>query len=110
MESTIVAYLGIVLVMSVVCFAAYGWDKRQAMTNGRRVPERTLHTLAFLDGWPGAWMGQQRFRHKTKKLSFLIVFWCVAVLHVAIVGSVAYAVYGSPFAEAGSRARPIGSG
>jgi len=55
-------------------------------------------------------MGQRRFRHKTKKLSFLIVFWCVAVLHVVIVGSVAYAVYGSPFAEAESRARPIGAG
>jgi uncharacterized membrane protein YsdA (DUF1294 family) len=100
MPSTIVIYLVGVLVMSGVTFAAYGWDKRQAVAGGRRLPERTLHLLAFLGGWPGAWMGQRRFRHKTKKLSFLIVFWCVAVLHVAIVGSVAYVVYGSPFAEA----------
>jgi len=110
MASTIVVYLGIVLVMSGVCFAVYGWDKRRAATGGRRVPERTLHILAFLGGWPGAWMGQRHFRHKTKKLSFLIVFWCVALLHVAIVGWAAYAVYGSPFAEAESRAQPIGGG
>ena len=108
MVSTMVVYLVCVLVMSGICFAAYGWDKRQAVVGGRRVPERTLHILAFLGGWPGAWMGQQRFRHKTKKLSFLIVFWCVAGLHVAIVGSVAYTVYGSPFADAESRGRSIG--
>lgn len=75
MDSAIMVYLGIVLVMSAACLAAYGWDKRQAVINGRRVPERTLHILAFLGGWPGAWMGQRHFRHKTKKLSFLIVFW-----------------------------------
>ena len=57
-----------------------------------RIPERTLHLLAFLGGWPGALLGQRFFRHKTKKLSFLIAFWAVVALHVAIVGSVAYAI------------------
>jgi uncharacterized membrane protein YsdA (DUF1294 family) len=83
----LVVYLVGVLVISGVTFAAYGWDKRQAVVGGWRVPERALHILAFLGGWPGAWIGQRRFRHKTKKLSFLIVFWCVAVLHVVIVGA-----------------------
>ena len=85
-------YLGIVLVMSLACFVAYGWDKRRAANGGRRVPESTLQLLAFFGGWPGALIGQRHFRHKTKKLSFLIVFWAVVVVHVAIVGSVAYAV------------------
>lgn len=90
MINAIVIYLGIVLVMSVICFAAYGLDKRQAINGGRRVSERTLQILAFLGGWPGALLGQRQFRHKTKKLSFLIVFWFVVVLHVAIVCSTAY--------------------
>ena len=108
MPSMLVVYLVGVLVMSGVTFAAYGWDKRQAVIGSRRLPERALHILAFLGGWPGAWIGQRQFRHKTKKLSFLIVFWCVAVLHVAIVGSIAYVVYGSPLAEAESRTRSRG--
>lgn len=89
-------YLGIVLVMSLACFFAYGWDKGCAANGSRRVPEQTLHTLALLGGWPGALVGQRYFRHKTKKLSFLIVFWCVVVLHVAIVGTAAYVFFGNP--------------
>jgi uncharacterized membrane protein YsdA (DUF1294 family) len=90
-----VAYLSLVAVMSCVCFVVYGVDKRQAAIDGRRVPERTLHLLAFLGGWPGALLGQRQFRHKTKKMSFLIVFWLIVVLHVVIVCAVAYAVFGS---------------
>ena len=86
------AYLIVVVVMSVACFIAYGLDKRQARNGGRRVSERTLHLLAFLGGWPGAMIGQRQFRHKTQKVTFRIVFWIVFVLHVGIVGAVAYAL------------------
>ena len=110
MTPALVIYLGIVLLVSLICFVVYGWDKRQAINDGRRVPERTLHLLAFLGGWPGALFGQWHFRHKTNKLSFLIVFWLVVVLHVAIVGLVVYAVHGSSLAEAGGSPRPIGKG
>ena len=92
-------YLSIVLVMSLACFVAYGWDKGLAANGSRRVPEQTLHTLALLGGWPGALVGQRYFRHKTRKLSFLIVFWCVVVLHVAIVGTAAYVFFGNPLQE-----------
>lgn len=87
MMIAIAIYLVIVLVMSLACFVAYGRDKRSAANGSRRIPEQTLHTLALLGGWPGALLGQRHFRHKTKKLSFLIVFWCVVVLHIAIVGT-----------------------
>lgn len=78
--------------MSIVCFAIYGLDKRRAGNGGRRFSERTLHLLAFLGGWPGALLGQRQFRHKTRKVPFLIVFWALVVLHIAIVGAVAYTV------------------
>ena len=93
MVPALIAYLGLVLAMSIACFTAYGWDKRRAANGGRRIPERTLQLLAFAGGWPGGLLGQRRFRHKTKKLRFLIVFWTVAVLHIAVVGSVAYAIF-----------------
>jgi uncharacterized membrane protein YsdA (DUF1294 family) len=85
-------YMIVVVVMSLVCFIAYGIDKRQAANGGRRVSEPTLHLMAFLGGWPGALMGQRQFRHKTQKATFRIVFWIVVVLHVGIVGAVTYAL------------------
>jgi uncharacterized membrane protein YsdA (DUF1294 family) len=100
-------YLGLVAVMSLASLAVYGIDKRRAGNGGRRVPERTLHIMAFLGGWPGALLAQRQFRHKTQKMSFLIAFWAVVVLHVVLVGAVAYAIYGTPLAESGSISRPI---
>jgi len=96
MMNAIVIYLSLDFVMSVVCFTAYGLDKRRAANGSRRIPEQTLQIMALLGGWPGALLGQRKFRHKTKKLSFLIVFWCVVVLHIAIVGSAAYKFFGNP--------------
>jgi uncharacterized membrane protein YsdA (DUF1294 family) len=83
-------YASIVIVMSIVCFAAYGLDKRRAMRGGRRISERTLQLLALLGGWPGAIVAQRHFRRKTIKLSFMLMFWLVVTLHIAIIGAAAY--------------------
>lgn len=93
MTYLIFGYLVLVLVMSLVCFVLYGVDKRRAGRGGRRVPEQTLHLLALAGGWPGAFLGQRHFRHKTKKVPFLIVFWIVVVAHIAIVSAAAYLLF-----------------
>lgn len=107
MKTAVVAYLSLVAVTSCASFIAYWLDKRRAVGGGRRMPERTLHLLAFLGGWPGALLAQRQFRHKTKKVSFRIMFWVVVVLHVGFVGTVAYAVFGSPRADLGGHTTPI---
>ena len=61
----------------------YGHDKRQAVVGGTRVPELALHTAALLGGSPGALLGQQLFRHKTRKLRFQMVFAAIVLLQVA---------------------------
>ncbi|MES2791386.1 MAG: DUF1294 domain-containing protein [Planctomycetota bacterium] len=94
MMTGVLVYLSVVAVMSLICFITYGFDKRRAVRGGRRVPERTLHIMALLGGWPGAMFGQKQFRHKTQKLSFRIVFWLVVFLHIGIVGAVTYAMAG----------------
>ena len=81
----VLGYPVLVVVMSVVAFLMYGWDKRQAKTKGWRVSEKQLHTLAFLGGWPGAMLGRTYFRHKTQKNEFKIMTWLAAGLHVALV-------------------------
>jgi uncharacterized membrane protein YsdA (DUF1294 family)/cold shock CspA family protein len=73
-------YLG----MSAICFAAYGIDKRAAVARTWRIPESSLLLAGMLGGWPGAIVGQQVFRHKTKKSAFRAAFWTSVVLNVIV--------------------------
>ena len=90
MKQIAVTYLVVVLVLSLVAFVFYGFDKRRARKDGRRVPEKTLHLIALFGGWPGALIGQRVFRHKTQKLSYRIVFWLCVMLHLAVVAGAVY--------------------
>ncbi len=84
-------WLILIVPLSVVAFALYGWDKRQAKLDRWRVPEKTLHGVAVIGGWPGAFAGQQFFRHKTRKTSFQVTFWVTVVGHLAML----WCLYGS---------------
>lgn len=68
--------------LSLWCFAAYWYDKRQAQSGGWRTPESTLHTLALLGGWPGALLAQQWLRHKSSKPEFRRFFWATVGLNM----------------------------
>lgn len=67
--------------MSLLTLALYGYDKKQARHQGQRTPEKILHAAELLGGWPGALVGQQVFRHKTRKVSYQWVFWLIVMLH-----------------------------
>ena len=69
--------------MSVVTFCAYGIDKWKAQRDKRRISERALHLLELFGGWPGAIAGQVVFHHKSRKLSYQVVFWGIVVVHLA---------------------------
>ncbi len=69
--------------LSLLCFALYYRDKRAASRGGWRTPEKTLHLVALLGGWPGAILGQQLLRHKTQKRSFRLVFWLTVLANVS---------------------------
>ncbi|QKS81174.1 MULTISPECIES: DUF1294 domain-containing protein [Pseudomonas] len=68
-------------VVSVVAFLLYWSDKRKARTDAWRTPENVLHAVELAGGWPGALLAQQLFRHKTRKVSFQMVFWFIVMLH-----------------------------
>ncbi|MBX7246911.1 MAG: DUF1294 domain-containing protein [Candidatus Sumerlaeaceae bacterium] len=70
-------YLG----ASVVCYLTYAGDKAAAEEKAWRTPEKTLHALSLVGGWPGAIMAQQTLRHKTVKEEFRIVFWMTVILN-----------------------------
>ncbi|MBV6823027.1 DUF1294 domain-containing protein [Pseudomonas sp. PD9R] len=68
-------------IVSVLAFFLYWSDKRKARADDWRTPENVLHALEFAGGWPGALLAQQVFRHKTRKVSFQLVFWLIVLLH-----------------------------
>lgn len=73
------------LVGSPITFVAYGIDKKAAKSNRRRIPEHILHSLELLGGWPGALIAQQHFHHKSRKLSYQIVFWLCVIINCGVI-------------------------
>jgi uncharacterized membrane protein YsdA (DUF1294 family) len=72
------------IVINVVTFGYYGYDKGRANSANSRVPEVVLHGLAAAGGSVAAYAAMRVFRHKTIKGRFRILFWCIVVLQVAL--------------------------
>ena len=74
--------------INAVTMLLYGFDKRQAIAGGARVPELILHLTALAGGSPGALLAQILFRHKTRKFKFRAVF--VGILGVQVLAAMGY--------------------
>lgn len=68
-------------IVSVLAFFLFWSDKRKARTERWRTPENVLHAVELAGGWPGALVAQQLFRHKTRKVSYQVLFWAIVLLH-----------------------------
>jgi uncharacterized membrane protein YsdA (DUF1294 family) len=68
-------------VVSLLAFLLYWSDKRKARDDHWRTPENVLHAVELAGGWPGALLAQQLFRHKTRKISYQLLFWIIVLLH-----------------------------
>ncbi len=69
-------------ILNVIAFAMYGSDKRKAIRDTHRTPEKALLTVSLFAPW-GAIPGMNVFRHKTRKPKFKLVY-LFAVIHVII--------------------------
>lgn len=72
----------IYFVMSLITFIAYAMDKSAAEKGRWRTKESTLHLFSLMCGWPGAYFGQTKFRHKSSKLEFKNVYWVTVFLNI----------------------------
>lgn len=77
----LVCYL---LVVNLITFFLYGIDKKKAIRNRWRIPEKTLLGMALIGGSIGALSGMQVFRHKTKHWKFRICVPLFLVVHVVL--------------------------
>jgi uncharacterized membrane protein YsdA (DUF1294 family) len=81
MIQTIIKIL--LLILNVASLVAFGVDKLNSKRRGYRIPESRLLLLAFFGPF-GALAGMLLFRHKTRKIKFILVP-LFAVLQVAVV-------------------------
>lgn len=72
------------LTLSLPTLLLYGWDKRQSMRHGRRIPEKWLHLCELAGGWPGALIGQQWLHHKCSKAAYQWRYWLIVLIHWAL--------------------------
>jgi uncharacterized membrane protein YsdA (DUF1294 family)/cold shock CspA family protein len=70
--------------MSGLTYLWYWHDKSAAQYKRGRTPEKHLHMLALLCGWPGALLAQSILRHKNRKAPFQRVFWLTVVINVTV--------------------------
>lgn len=72
------------LVLNLLLGGLMGLDKLKAQKDWRRIPEKNLLIIGLLAGGVGGLIGQQLFRHKTRKPLFWLVFVLSFFLHLAL--------------------------
>lgn len=73
------------IVINLVAFLAMWLDKTKAKKGEWRIPEETLFLFCFMGGVIGGMAGMYTFRHKTRKIKFVIGFPLILVLYILIV-------------------------
>jgi uncharacterized membrane protein YsdA (DUF1294 family) len=73
------------LLLNLLTFLIWGFDKWRAQHQRWRVSERVLFSLILIGGGLGALLGMQVFRHKTRKTRFWVAAVLGCILHGALI-------------------------
>lgn len=84
-KDMIILVVTLVAMYNLIVFCVYGYDKRCAIKDKWRVPEKVLIGLAFLGGSVGAYLGMTVFRHKTKHAKFTVLVPLFLLIHIVLV-------------------------
>ena len=74
-----------ILLINVITFAVFGIDKFKAIKHKWRVKEAVLFGLSLMGGSLGGLLAMYLFRHKTRKLIFVIGIPLILILQMALV-------------------------
>ena len=67
-------------------------DKKKAINRKRRIPEKTLMTVAVIGGSLGSLIGMYTFHHKTRKNKFKLGIPAALFVQVCLIIYLIYAV------------------
>lgn len=71
--------------LNIILFVSMGIDKYKAIKNKMRIPEATLFIMALLGGALGGLFGMYIYKHKTKKISFHLIYGIALIIHVLLI-------------------------
>ena len=77
-------FLLYLLLINAAAFILMLVDKRKAIKNRWRIPERTLILSALFGGSIGALLGMYTFRHKTKHLKFTLGIPAILIAQISL--------------------------
>lgn len=75
----------VILIVNIISFGIFGYDKFLAKRHRRRISENMLLTSTFFAGTVGAALGMLVFRHKISKKSFLLKFGLIVVIQAILI-------------------------
>ena len=78
-------FIGILIYLLIVNLAGFlsmFIDKRRAIKNKWRIPEKTLFLIAIIGGSIGSIMGMKKFRHKTHHIQFKFGMPAILIMQI----------------------------
>ena len=72
------------ILITVITFLCFGYDKELARKDKWRIPERTLFLLVLFGGTIGGLGAMHVFRHKIKKTSFILIIYGILILQLTL--------------------------
>ncbi|OGG95736.1 hypothetical protein A2V95_03650 [Candidatus Kuenenbacteria bacterium RBG_16_41_7] len=73
------------LVINIFTFVVFVIDKRRAIYNERRLPEKILWLLAILGGSLGGLIAMELIKHKNRKMGFVLVMLGIILAQMMII-------------------------
>ena len=74
--------VGYYLIINLILYFTMVIDKKRAIKDGWRIPEKNLFLLAVLGGGIGGLIAMVFKRHKNKHIDFILTFTVTAILHM----------------------------
>lgn len=70
--------------INILAFLLFGLDKYKAIKNKWRIKERDLILSAFFGGSIGALLGMIIFRHKIRRIKFIILIPLTLIINILL--------------------------
>ena len=76
--------LSIVIFLNLISLISLSLDKRFAIYNQRRIPEKYFYLLALSGGWLLGVLTIYTIKHKNRKKSFLFKYYGLSILSIGM--------------------------
>lgn len=74
-----------IIILNILGYLIMYIDKRRAKKQQWRISEQTILLITFLGGGIGTTLGMYTFRHKTKKIKFIIGLPLITIIEIVVI-------------------------